>query len=121
MADHSHIRRKLLQNFAVEVTRVQDPAEVPQRIEDGNVALVLVNRIIEQDRTEGLALVRDMQQRDVTRDVPVMLVSDHEQAQAAAVATGAVPGFGKSDLGTDRALARLRPYLPARADGATDG
>jgi CheY-like chemotaxis protein len=120
MADHSHIRRVLLRNFAVEVTPVHDPAEVPQRVQEGNVVLVLVNRIIDQDRTEGLDLVRDLQLRDTTRDVPVMLVSDREQAQAAAVAAGAVTGFGKSDLGNDRALASLRPYLPPRVDAASD-
>jgi hypothetical protein len=41
----------------------------------------------------------------------VMLVSNHEDAQRAAVEAGAVPGFGKAALGHPAMLARMGNYL----------
>ena len=45
------------------------------------------------------------------RRVPVMLVSNYEDAQREAVAKGALPGFGKAALGQPHTLARLRAVL----------
>ena len=46
-----------------------------------------------------------------TADVPVMVVSNFEEAQTAAVASGAVQGFGKSALNADATIALLKEYL----------
>jgi hypothetical protein len=48
-----------------------------------------------------------------------MLVSNYAEAQAAAVAAGAVPGFGKREIGQPRVAQLIREALglasPARA------
>ena len=41
----------------------------------------------------------------------MMLVSNYHDAQQAAVAVGAVPGFGKRELGTPKAAQLLREAL----------
>ena len=46
-----------------------------------------------------------------------MLVSNYPEAQAQAVALGALPGFGKADLGKSRARDALAPIL-ARAEAS---
>jgi hypothetical protein len=41
----------------------------------------------------------------------MMLVSNYPDAQAAAVAAGAVPGFGKREIGTPRVAQVIREAL----------
>jgi len=43
--------------------------------------------------------------------VPVMLVSNFADAQAQAVESGALPGFGKAALNAPETLARLKEQL----------
>jgi two-component system chemotaxis response regulator CheY len=43
--------------------------------------------------------------------VPVMMVTNYPEHQQRAVAAGAVPGYGKRELGSKEMLARLRPFL----------
>lgn len=75
--------------------------------------LVLVNRRIFADDSDGLALLRSIQTLPGARP-PVMLVSNFADAQDAAVAAGAVRGFGKAALGDDETIRRLAEYLPRR-------
>ena len=50
------------------------------------------------------------------RDVPIMLVSNYEDAQQRAVEKGALPGFGKASLGQPHMLARLKSILAGAGD-----
>ncbi len=72
--------------------------------EVGTAALILVNRVLDGsfgDRTGnekgGLALIASLASRG-DHSARLMLVSNHADAQKQAVARGAMPGFGKSDL-----------------------
>lgn len=63
--------------------------------------LLLVNRVLDGSFTAGtgMDLIAEVAGRD---DPPkMMLISNYEDAQAAAVEAGAAPGFGKSDIGSD--------------------
>ena len=71
-------------------------------------SLLLINRILDGDlgTVRGLELIGKLAERP---DPPVMiLVSDYADAQEAAEAAGARPGFGKGELGGQRAAQRLR-------------
>ena len=46
-------------------------------------------------------------------ELKVMLVSNYEDAQEAAVSAGALPGFGKREIGTDKVRDLLRDALCA--------
>ncbi len=74
----------------------------------GRFDLVLVNRICDADGAPGVELIRALKSNPTTADVPVMLVSDHASAQDEAVGMGALPGFGKRDLGKDDAARAIR-------------
>ncbi len=61
-------------------------------------SLLLVNRELDGsfDSSSGIELIQQVIQQD---DPPVtMMISDFEDAQAEAIAAGAKPGFGKSQL-----------------------
>lgn len=80
--------------------------------EQGRVRLVLVNRILDADGSSGVDLIRTLKSSaDHSSDIPLMLVSDIESAQARALAEGAVPGFGKSSIRTSQARDRVRQAL----------
>jgi DNA-binding response OmpR family regulator len=111
--DHAMIRAMLENHFAVEVERVMYVSEAREALRRGRYDLVLVNRLIFADQSEGLELVRWMKSQGGAPDTPVMLVSDREAAQAEAVAAGAKPGFGKSAVNRVETLRRLAEFLPA--------
>jgi hypothetical protein len=72
--------------------------------------LLLVNRALDGDFAEpdGIALIRRLA---ASREGPapaLMLISNYPEAQAQAVAAGAVAGFGKKELNTPRAAGCLR-------------
>ena len=58
---------------------------------------------------EGVDLMAEV--RESHPDVKMMLISDYPDAQAAAKEVGALPGFGKADLGTSKVEKALRNAL----------
>lgn len=113
--DHSAIARMLVQHFDVEVDRVMHVDEAWRQLRERSYDLVLVNRIIFEDGSEGMPLIERMQQGESTQKVPVMLVSNYADAQARATAAGAIMGFGKSDIGDVDVIRRLSKLLPVSA------
>lgn len=113
--DHSMIRSLVQMNFNAVVERAMTVEAAMEALRREPFDLVLVNRIIDCDGSQGIELVRRAQTDPTLREVPVMLVSDFPQAQSDAVALGAEPGFGKSDLFSRSTLDRLADHLPARS------
>jgi CheY-like chemotaxis protein len=111
MADHSGISRALGAAFGAEVVPASTAQEAFARLRGGDFDLVLINRVLDQDGTPGVEAVRAIKGDEALRDVPVMLVSNHADAQSEAVRAGAVPGFGKAELGRPAMLARVGAVL----------
>ena len=76
--------------------------------------LVLVNRMFDSGG-EGLRLIEEL--KSAGEDTPIMLVSDYADAQATAVANGAVAGFGKSALAAPETAERIKAAM-AKTDDA---
>jgi len=77
--------------------------------------LLLINRILDghfADR-HGLALIRDLAPET---NATLMLVSNHDDAQAEAESHGAVPGFGKAALYDAETKRRIRAALQLDED-----
>jgi CheY-like chemotaxis protein len=110
-ADHSGISRVLRNSFGAEVVAADTPREALDLLRQETFALVLINRVFDADGSSGVELIRAIKADDELRPVPVMLVSNYEDAQAQAVQAGAAPGFGKAALGQPHMLARVEPYL----------
>jgi CheY-like chemotaxis protein len=114
-ADHDAIRSFLERGFDVRVSSVMFAHEALAALRCARYDLVLVNRLIFADNSDGMELVRAVRADPELRATPIMLVSNYPDAQAAAVAAGALPGFGKAALGTAETIARLAQVLPRRS------
>ncbi|HEV3083898.1 MAG TPA: response regulator [Gemmataceae bacterium] len=110
-ADHSAISRTLEKAFAAEVVAAEDAGEALARLSQETFDLVLVNRILDRDGSQGLELIKQITTDGNLNRVPVMLVSNYEDSQQQAVACGAVAGFGKAALGQPHMLGRVRQIL----------
>ena len=94
----------------IQVLSVDDDSDLKRLLNEG-VDLLLLNRQLDYgfDEDEGVALIRKL--RAAYPGVKTMLVSNYPEAQAAAVAEGALPGFGKREVGTPRVAELLREAL----------
>jgi CheY-like chemotaxis protein len=110
-ADHSSIASAIKGHFTAEVVSADSVREALDQLRQENFDLVLVNRVLDADGSSGLRLVEEIKADEALRPVPVMLVSNHEDAQEQAVRAGAVRGFGKAALRHPQTVERLRPYL----------
>ncbi|HEV3262731.1 MAG TPA: response regulator [Gemmataceae bacterium] len=110
-ADHSAISRTFQRHFAAEVVHADSASEAIERLRKENFDLVLVNRVLDADGSDGLNLVKQIKAEEPPRDIPVMLVSNYEDSQRQAVELGALPGFGKAALGQPAMVARLKAAL----------
>ena len=78
-------------------------------------ALVLVNRVFDTDGDSGIGFIQAMKRPGSgLTDIPVMLVSNYEKSQAEAIAHGALPGFGKSELQAGATRQRISAVLLAQ-------
>lgn len=102
-----------------QVTSILDSADVCScndpdalnRVCGEGVDLLLFNRELGFgfDDEEGVDVMTQL--REAHPDVKMMLISDYPDAQAAAQKIGAVPGFGKADLGTPKVEKALKNAL----------
>jgi len=109
--DHGAISRHLKKSYGAEVTKAGSSGEALVSLRAGAFDLVLVNRVFDGDGSSGMALIRAIKADPELADVPVMLVSNYPEAQAEAGKLGALPGFGKGDLGRGRSVAALDAAL----------
>jgi CheY-like chemotaxis protein len=99
--DYDHRRiRSFLEKMGCEVKRAHTATDAHQALSQGGVFLVLVNRILDSDGADGVALIGELVREgsQQTPELKVMLVSNYPEYQDKAVALGAVYGFGKSEL-----------------------
>jgi DNA-binding NarL/FixJ family response regulator len=110
--DSSYLRLAVLAaDPAAQVIRANDEAELAAALEHAP-ALLLVNRRLDGDFADssGIGLIRRL--RRSHPHVKAMLVSNYADAQEAAVAAGALEGFGKRHLSAPRTIELLRSALP---------
>jgi two-component system chemotaxis response regulator CheY len=101
--DNGRLSRYLRDAFDARVEPADTRAEALDALRAGPFHLVLVNRVLNLDGSDGLDLVRAIKADAALADVPVMLVSNYPEAQAEATSLGAFAGFGKADLGKSKA------------------
>jgi two-component system chemotaxis response regulator CheY len=109
--DNSYLRMSVGSvDRSLKVVSADDLEELYAHLKDG-ADLLLLNRELGYgfDDSMGIDLIRSL--RPKHPDLKMMLVSNYPDAQAAAVAAGAVPGFGKRELGSTRVAQLLRDTL----------
>jgi DNA-binding response OmpR family regulator len=109
--DHSAIRRFIADEFSAEVVQAHRLDDALERLQNDRFDLVLVNRKLDADYSDGLAIVRAIKGDSSLAPTPVMLVSNYPDAQQAAVAAGAEGGFGKAELTQEATREKLRRFL----------
>lgn len=109
--DHAQISQMLKDNFDVDVQMAETHDAAIKKLRNATFDLVLLNRIYDATGDAGLDTLRSLKSDDATANLPVMLVSNFEDAQQDAVAEGAVRGFGKAAIADAATVDRLREYL----------
>jgi CheY-like chemotaxis protein len=109
--DHSSIRSYLTRNFDCEVVQVDDATGALAQLKSGQFDLVLVNRKLDRDYSDGIEVIRTLKSDPDAASVPVMLVTNYPEHQDAAVAAGAIRGFGKLEFGKPETRERLAEVL----------
>ncbi len=97
--DHAGISYYLKSNFAAEVDAAATEADALHYLQHGTYQLILVNRVLDADGSDGMALIERLCKSEYSA-TPVMLVSNYPDWQQRAVSVGAVDGFGKAELNT---------------------
>jgi CheY-like chemotaxis protein len=109
--DHAVIRRMLETTFHADIIQVDDAAGALAALKHGPFDLVLVNRKLDIDYSDGLDIIRQIKGDAKIANVPCMLITNYPDQQQIAVAAGAVPGFGKKELDTDETKSKLAKVL----------
>jgi two-component system chemotaxis response regulator CheY len=109
--DHATIRRYLTNNFDCEIAQANDAAEALAQLRSARFDLVLVNRKLDIDYSDGIEVIRQIKADPAIAEVPVMLVTNYPEHQHAAIAEGAIQGFGKLEYDKPETRKRLAAVL----------
>ena len=109
--DSAAIRHFLSSNFSAKVIDTDLMDDSLQALKDNSVDLILINRKLDADYSDGMAILTAVLNDPATSQIPVMLVSNFPDAQQAAVEAGATYGFGKAELNSPETVERVRAAL----------
>jgi len=109
--DHHSISAMLRDQFQAEVIRAHGPLDALAAVRGMAFDLIVVNRKLDQDYSDGLEVIKLLKQAPDTAHLPVMLITNYPESQEEAVAAGAEYGFGKKSLHTAETRERLARFL----------
>ncbi|MBP90167.1 MAG: response regulator [Planctomycetaceae bacterium] len=109
--DHSSIRRLVEDNFDAKVVQAHGPEDALAKLSKGGIDLVLVNRKLDRDYSDGLEIIKQIKQSAELAAVPCMLITNYTEHQDQAVQAGAERGFGKLELDQPETQDRLKRFL----------
>ncbi len=109
--DHAAIVDFLQHIVSATVESAATGAEAEKLVRQNPYQLVLVNRILDADGSSGIDLIQRLCK--IPNCPPVMLVSNLPEAQAGALAAGAVQGFGKAGIHLPQTAEHVREILAA--------
>ena len=96
--DNRAITAMIERHFAAEVDSVDDALQTMQQLRTQTYDLVLVNRILDRDGSDGLEVIQQIKTAPDTSDTPVMMITNFPDHQQRAQEVGALEGFGKQAL-----------------------
>lgn len=109
--DHAAIRQMLTDQFGAQVLQAHCANDTLELLASRQIDLVLVNRKLDQDYSDGLEIVRKIKSDARFSSVPVMLVTNFQDHQQLAMDVGALQGFGKLALQSPETHRRLAAVL----------
>jgi two-component system, chemotaxis family, chemotaxis protein CheY len=109
--DHAAIRTMLEKKFRAEVVQADGPDDGLAAMRSEPFDLVLVNRKLDQDYSDGLEVIKQIKADARLSSVPCMLITNYPDQQKVAIAAGATYGFGKKELYATETQASLAKFL----------
>jgi CheY-like chemotaxis protein len=109
--DHATIASYLKRHFGCEIVQAHGADDTLEQLKGGRFDLVLVNRKLDADYSDGVEIIRQIKSDQAIADVPVMLVTNYPEHQAAAEKAGAIRGFGKLEFDKPETRQRLAAVL----------
>jgi CheY-like chemotaxis protein len=109
--DHAAIRALITGNFDAQVFQAHTAEDAIPLMKRQPFDLVLINRKLDQDYSDGLNVLRMIKADFELASTPVMLITNHAEHQQAALTEGAEPGFGKLELQESGTLEKLARFL----------
>ena len=113
--DHSAIQRMLTSHYDVVVLRSHQLTDALQILSQQKVDLIVINRKLDIDYTDGVNILRHLKQHDDFKTIPTMIITNYPDQQLAAVAEGAEYGFGKLQYSEPATHERLSRFLEKKA------
>jgi two-component system chemotaxis response regulator CheY len=113
--DSSYLRMTISRvSREISVSMVDEEPDLQNVIENG-ADLLLINRQLDWGfkESEGVSLIARLHADKP--DLKMMLISNFPESQAEALAAGALPGFGKRELGSERVASLIRGALAMEA------
>jgi hypothetical protein len=110
--DSSYLRMTVMKAAGkdAQILMADDDSELKSALEQG-VDLILFNRELGYGFADKMGVDAIKRLKTAYPNIKSMLVSNYADAQAAAVANGAAPGFGKREIGSPRVLEVIRDAL----------
>jgi DNA-binding response OmpR family regulator len=109
--DNDAITSLLAKEFQAQTIAVDDWNAAERSLRDGDFALVLVNRKLDLDHGDGMAIIESIKSSEEFGKTPVMLLSNYPEYQQQAMALGAEAGFGKAELRSTETKTKLAKIL----------
>ncbi|MEO1496574.1 MAG: hypothetical protein AAFV43_05430 [Planctomycetota bacterium] len=109
--DHAAITAFLTSHFEVRVDRSRLPADTLEKLRAEPYDLVVINRKLDEDYSDGVEILRTIKADAALKATRVMLITNYEEHQEAAVAEGALRGFGKLEYAKPETVERVRAVL----------
>ena len=109
--DHASIRALVTGNFKAEVMQAHGPEDTLEQLRKQPFDLVLINRKLDRDYTDGIEILRQIKADPDLVETPVMLITNYAEHQEQAVAAGAEYGFGKLELQEPSTHEKLSRFL----------
>ncbi|MEX0866194.1 MAG: response regulator [Pirellulales bacterium] len=109
--DHAAIRALIEGHYQAQVTQTHLPGDTLAALRGGSFDLVLVNRKLDADYSDGLDVIRQIKADKQLKHVRCMLITNYPEHQQLAIAAGAELGFGKLEFDLPQTRERLAAIL----------
>ena len=109
--DHGNLSGMLEKVFAAVVVQTHGLDDTLAALQKSAFDLVLVNRKLDQDYSDGLEIVHQIKADPKLATVPIMLITNYAEYQDQAVSAGCQRGFGKKELYAPETHEKLSPFL----------
>ncbi len=114
--DYASMKRFLTGTFDCTVEQSHGPEDTLAALRGGDFDLVLINRKLDRDYSDGIEILRQIKADAELQNTPVMLITNYAEQQDAAVKLGAERGFGKLEIGMLETRKKLQPILGKTAN-----